>query len=101
MVIQGLMMNIFDEAYLVTLDEVTDKANVLLAKAFPSASSDSVADAISKARALIKYAEHCAEMVRQEKLETPEALKEIKRAHPGFDEGTYTKALNNGFFLTR
>lgn len=95
-------MNLFDEAYLITkqrvVAEISEKE---LALKFPRSPIQEIANAVQKAGELISYAEHCADMVRKEKLEEYEAVKEIKRAHPGFSEETYRFALNHGFFLTR
>jgi hypothetical protein len=95
-------MNLFDEAYLITKQRVVaETSEKELSLKFPQFPIQEIAIAVQKARDLINYAEHCADMVRKEKLEENEALKEIKRAHPGFADETYGYALNHGFFLTR
>ncbi|MBL0058528.1 MAG: hypothetical protein IPP35_05370 [Elusimicrobia bacterium] len=94
-------MNILDDAFCLVRDHTIEIAQELLSKQRKDCGKAEIEYAIGKAKALIDYAEHCAEMVRQKKLEEPEALKEIKRAHPGFTLETYGFALNNGFFLTR
>ncbi len=102
MVLQGVIMGLLDEAYLITTQfVVTEISAKKLSRKFPHSSSHEIEKAVEQARDLINYAEHCADMVRKEKLEEVEALKEIKRAHPGFSDDTYGFALNHGFFLTR
>ena len=63
--------------------------------------NEDICNFIETANNLVKYGEHCAEMVRQQKLEKPEAQKELKRAHPGLGEETDLLALKHGFLLTR
>jgi len=95
-------MNLLDEAYLITKKfVVSEKSEKELSLKSPHSSPHEIVSAVQKARGLIDYAEHCADMVRKEKLEEDEAIKEIKRAHPGFSAETYGFALNHGFFLTR
>lgn len=92
-------MNFFDEAFCAVRDH-----RIAQFREGPQRldlKNEDIVDAISRAESLVKYAEHCAEMVRQKKLEEPEALKEIKRAHPDFSIETYGFALNHGFFITR
>ena len=101
MVLQGLNMNLFDAAYLNLIDQEIDKAQKNISIEWPNSGEDEILNAIEKAKALIDYAEHCAEMTRKGKLEKIEAVKEIRRAHPGFSEETYGFAFNNGLFLTR
>ena len=99
MVIQRMTMNHLDEAFCAVRDRQIDQFR----EGFQVAGikNEDVANTIDMAKNLVKYAEHCAEMVRQKKLEEPEALNELKRAHPGFSIETYGLALNLGFFRTR
>ncbi len=92
----------FDEAFLITkqrvVAEISEKE---LASKYPQFPNQEIASAVQRSRDLIAYAEHCADMVRKGRLEEGEAVKELKRAHPGFSDETYGYALNHGFFLTR
>ncbi|MBK8870921.1 MAG: hypothetical protein KBD85_01610 [Elusimicrobia bacterium] len=92
-------MNHFDQVFFAVRDREIEK----IRKAFKESGLNEVdiTKFIDSAKNLVHYSEHCAEMVRQEKLLESEVLIELKRAHPGFSEETYGLAFNLGFSRTR
>lgn len=99
MVLQRMIMNHLDEAFCAVRDRQIDRFREHFQVA--GIKNEEVAKLIDMAKNLVKYAEHCAEMVRQKKLEEPEALNELKNSYPGYSIETYGLALNLGFFRTR
>lgn len=92
-------MNHLDKAFFAVRDRETEK----ISKKFKESglNEEEITKLFDSAKTLANYSEHCAEMVRQEKLLESEALIELKRAYPGFSPETYGLAFNLGFSRTR